>query len=319
MKPNLIIVDGHCSVGKSSLSKATARQVSLAQAAYWLHEECENHPIRQGEFSFGALDTLEGMERNRRGMLAKWEAFRESILASGKVCVTEGCFLHAYDRYFIHSIWDEDEIVAYCAQVLEVIRDLNPVLVLLHRPDLRSSLEEAFTARGQWWRDLILRRDDQHVYFKDHAYVDENSMFSAVAFEQDKMMAIFDRLDCAKLKIDTSAAQWDRYVEEITSFLGLAYQQEAPYPCDLTPYTGTYRWQDGARESKWVIQYDETKDCLYTSLFWPYMPMRCTGEDVFELISFPVELHFKRISDHWQFCVRGNYDWELNDQIFRRV
>ena len=73
-------------------------------------------------------------------------------------------------------------------------------------------------------------------------------MFSAVAFEQDKMMAIFDRLDCEKLKIDTSAAQWDRYVEEITGFLGLAYQQEAPYPCDLKPYTGTYRWQNGAAE-----------------------------------------------------------------------
>ena len=148
MKPNLIIVDGHCSVGKSSLSKAVAWQVGLHQGATWLHEECEQHPIREGEFSFGALDTVEGMERNRLGMLAKWGAFRDSILASGKVCVTEGCFLHAYDRYFIHSIWDEDEIVAYCAQVLEASQDLNPVLVLLHRPDLRSSLEEAFTARG---------------------------------------------------------------------------------------------------------------------------------------------------------------------------
>jgi hypothetical protein len=47
--------------------------------------------------------------------------------------------------------------------------------------------------------------------------------------------------------------------------------------------------------------------------------MRCTGEDVFELISFPVELHFQKTGNTLQFRVRGNYDWELNDQIFRRV
>ena len=69
MKSKLIIVDGHSSVGKSSVSKSVYHQIRLSQPAYWLHEECENHPIRQGEFSFGALDTAEGMELNRVGML----------------------------------------------------------------------------------------------------------------------------------------------------------------------------------------------------------------------------------------------------------
>jgi hypothetical protein len=189
MNTKLIIVDGHCSVGKSSISKSITKQISLHQNAYWLHEECENHPIRHDEFSFGALDTAEGMELNRLGMLTKWEVFRDSIKASGKVCITEGCLLHAYDRYFIHSSWKENEMLAYYAQVLEVLDELDPIIVFLYRPDLRKSLEKAFIARGNWWRDLILRRDDQHVYFKDHAYVDENSMFEAVEFEQGKMLA----------------------------------------------------------------------------------------------------------------------------------
>ena len=194
MQTKLIIVDGHSSVGKSSISKSVYKQLSREHEAYWLHEECENHPIRQDEFSFGELTTAEGMELNRVGMLQKWTAFRESIISSGKVCVTEGCLLHAYDRYFIHSPWNDDEINAYYAQVLEVIGGLNPLVVFLHRPDLRKSLEKAFMARGKWWRDLILKRDDDHVYFKNHVYVDENSMFEAVAFEQQKMMEIFDRI-----------------------------------------------------------------------------------------------------------------------------
>ena len=320
MNTNLVIVDGHSSVGKSSISKRVSQQISLDHGSYWLHEECENHPIRHNEFSFGSLDTAEGMERNRIGMLQKWRAFRDAITASGKICVTEGCFLHAYDRYFIHSIWDEDDIDTYCAQVLEVINELNPVIVFLYRPDLRKSLEKAFIARGQWWRDLMLRRDDQHIYFKDHVYQDENSMFSAIDFEQSKMMAIFDRLQCSKIKIDTSDEQWDHYVQEIISFIGLDYRKQAPYPCDdLQPYLGTYRWQNGTAEDTWIINYDETNHCLYTTLFWPYMPMRCTAENVFELISFPVALHFEKNRDGLQFCVRGNYDWDYNDQLFIRV
>jgi hypothetical protein len=319
MNTKLIIIDGHSSVGKSSISKRVARQISMAHETYWLHEECENHPIRHHEFSFGALDTLEGMERNRMGMLKKWRAFRESILSSGKVCVTEGCFLHAYDRYFIHSLWNDEEIVTYCSQVLEVIKGLNPIIVFLHRPDLRKSLEKAFIARGKWWRDLMLRRDDRHVYFKNHVYINENSMFSAIAYEQIKMMEIFDRLQCLKLKIDTSDEQWDHNVQEIISFIGSKYRKEDPYPCDLKQYLGTYRWQNGKAEDEWIIKYDDANQCLYTSLFWPYMPMRCAADNVFELISFPVELHFQRNKNDLQFCVHGNYEWEYNNQIFSRV
>lgn len=319
MNTKLIIVDGHCSTGKSSISKSIMKQISLERDAYWLHEECENHPIRHNEFTFGALDTAGGMEANRFGMLQKWEAFCDSIKASGKVCITEGCLLHAYDRYFIHSCWNEDEIQDYYAQVLAVLDELDPIIVFLHRPDLPTSLEKAFIARGKWWRDLMLRRDDRHVYFKDHAYVDENSMFEAIEFEQNKMLQFFDQLACAKIKIDTSEEQWDRYVRDIISLFGADFRSVVAYPCDPRPYLGTYRWQNGTENDDWIIGYDQANNCLFTTLFWPYMPMRCMVEDVFELISFPVEMHFQKDHDRMQFIVRGNYEWEYNDQLFIKL
>lgn len=319
MNSQLIIVDGHSSVGKSSISKSVYQQINRSHPAYWLHEECENHPIRSGEFRFGALDTAMGMEQNRIGMLEKWKAFRDSIVASGKMCVTEGCFLHAYDRYFIHGPWSSTEINAYCAQVLDVIKNLNPIIVLLYRPDLRKSLEKAFIARGQWWKDLILRRDDLHVYFKDHVYVDENSMFDAVTFEQSRIMEMFESLDCSKIKIDTSEEKWEQYTREIVQYSGLQYQKDDPRRCEMSPYPGAYRWQNGTENDDWIIQYDDANDCLYTTLFWPYMPMRRVKEDVFELISFPVELRFCDGADGMKFTVHGNYDWEYNEQVFIKV
>ena len=319
MNTRLIVVDGHSSTGKSSISKTVYQQISLHHEAYWLHEECENHPIRQGEFSFGRLDTKEGMEQNRAGMLQKWAAFRDSILASGKVCITEGCLLHAYDRYFIHSIWDEEEIDTYYSQVIEVIKDLDPLIVFLHRPDLRSSLEKAFIARGKWWKDLILKRDDLHVYFKDHVYLNDDSMFSAICYEQTRMMEIFGKLACLKTSVDTTGEDWNRYAGQILSVLGMDYTAVDPHPFNPERYTGMYRWQKGTEDDNWVIQYDEPSRSLYASIFWPYMPMRCMAEDVFELVSFPVEMHFVQKNGRLQFTVRGNYDWEYNDQVFIRV
>jgi hypothetical protein len=319
MNTKLLIVDGHSSVGKSSISKSVYKQICLDQNAYWLHEECENHPIRQDEFSFGELNTAEGMELNRIGMLKKWTSFRESIDASGKVCVTEGCLLHAYDRYFIHSLWNDHDIFAYYSQVLDVLHELDPILVFLYRPDLRKSLEKAFIARGNWWRELMLKRDDLHAYFQDHVYVDQNSMFDAIEYEQMKMMEIFDKLKCIKIKIDTSGEQWDQYVQEIISLFGSRYRKEDPYPCDMKQYPGVYRLQNGAEDDEWIIHYDELNKCLYTSLFWPYMPMRCMADDVFELISFPVEIQFQKDRNCMQFRVHGNYDWKYNDQLFIKV
>lgn len=319
MNTKLIIVDGQSSVGKSSISKSVYQQIDLHHKSYWLHEECENHPIRQSEFSFGALNIAEGMELNRAGMLKKWMGFRDSIQLSGQVCVTEGCFLHAYDRYFVHSIWNESEITAYYSQVLDVLHELNPTLVFLHRPNLRKSLEKAFVARGSWWRDLVLKRDDQHVYFQDHSYINEDSMFAAIEYEQMKMMDIFETMQCSKIKIDTSEEQWHSYVQKTTAFLGLVHEAINPHPFEAQQYIGTYRCQNNREKKDWVIKYDEINKCLYTSLFWDYMPMRCMADNVFELVSFPVELHFQKDNDHLQFSVHGNYDWRYNNQVFTQV
>lgn len=319
MKTKLVIVDGHSSVGKSSISKNIYKQINLNHDAYWLHEECENHPIRGNEFRFGDLNTIEGMELNRARMLEKWKLFTDSIKLSEKVCVTEGCLLHAYDRYFVHSLWDENDIFTYYSQVIETISELNPIIVFLHRPDLRKSLEKAFIARGQWWKDLMLTRDDLHVYFKTHEYINENSTFAAIEYEQSKMMEIFDRLQCSKIKLDTSEEQWDQYTQEIIAFLGLEYKKIDHHPCEIKEYLGTYQWQNEIKDEKWIINYDDVNKYLYTSLFWPYMPMKCIADDIFELISFPVELHFKKNKDGMEFRVYGNYDWEYNNQLFVRV
>lgn len=79
MKHKLIIVDGPSTVGKSSISKNVYRQIARENKALWLYEECQDHPIRKGEFSAGDIRSTEGMERNRLQMLSKWRLFSSKL------------------------------------------------------------------------------------------------------------------------------------------------------------------------------------------------------------------------------------------------
>ena len=319
MKTKLILIDGHCSVGKSSISKSVSHQVGMEHKSLWLHEECENHPIRSGEFDFGRLDTSDGMRANLDGMLNKWQAFTRMILDSGQIVITEGCLLHQYDRYFIHSIWTDQEITAYYAQVIEMLREADPFIVFLHRPDLRKSLEKAFLARGDWWKTLMLKPDEKHVFFKDHPCSGEQSMFDAIAFEQHQMARFFDTLDCAKIKIDTSAEEWEGYVRQIVTCVGGRYHEQSTVCHDPLQFVGVYQLEGGAEDELWQIGYDEANKCLFSSLFWPYMPMRCKSLNEFELISFPVELNFQLSNGALKFRASGNYDWNYNDKVFIKI
>lgn len=54
-----LIIDGPSTVGKSSVSKSVYQQIAREHSVYWLHEECANHPIRDGEERpFGQLASM---------------------------------------------------------------------------------------------------------------------------------------------------------------------------------------------------------------------------------------------------------------------
>ena len=99
MKNQLIIIDGHSTVGKSSISKGLYTQIVNKENVCWLHEECVNHPIRDLEFKAGDIHTFEGMELNRIQMLKKWREFRDEILKNEMMYILEGCCLQSFDRY----------------------------------------------------------------------------------------------------------------------------------------------------------------------------------------------------------------------------
>ncbi|HKM34066.1 MAG TPA: hypothetical protein VJY54_04915 [Lachnospiraceae bacterium] len=316
MKNQLIIVDGQSTVGKSSISKGLYMQIAGMEDVNWLHEECENHPIRNQEFEAGDIHTAEGMKRNRIQMLNKWKASRDEIMKSNKRCITEGCFLHSLDRYLLESIWDEKEIEDFYQQIIEILRPLNPLIVFLYRPNIKMSYEKAFTARGEWWKNLILGTPEPYGYFENHEYNGDESIFDGLSFEQEQMKKIYQVLKCDKLMIDTSKEDWTSYVCELTQKIGYQYRSSVNKEFDPKKYSGTYQIEKG--NNLWKIEANDDGQ-LYSSLFWPYIPMKYVENDSFEFISFPVKIMFDESKDTQQFIVEGNYDWEYNGKRFIRI
>lgn len=317
MKHKLLIIDGHSTVGKSSLSKSIYTQIANHNEVYWLHEECENHPIRDGEFIAGDIHTMEGMELNMNLMLKKWRQLTETIQSGNKICVLEGCFLHSLDRYILQSAWNEVQICNYFNEIVNILLPLNPIVIYLYRPDIKRSFEKAFLARGDHWRDLILGKPEPYGYFRCNKYTGDESIYKSLLYEQEQMDKIFNVLSCDKLKVDTTEEQWEEYVQEIIQALGYEYKRQERKIPKVCKYCGEYRRKDG--EYIWKISYDEDNKCMYTSLFWPYMPMSYLGNDMYELISFPVNLSFVENGEQISFTVSGNYDWKLNGETFIKI
>lgn len=330
MKNRLILLDGHSTVGKSSISKSVFEQLlvngsdrekSVYQNQYcgndeliWVHEECDDHPIRESELNMADIHTEKGMEANRKDLLNRWQRLAEDIAESNKVYVMEGCLLHMMDRFLLESMWTSEQIEEFYVQIIKIMEPLNPFIVFLYRPDIKKSFEEAFAARGEWWRNLVLGEPEPYGYFENHAYSGEESIFSGIIYEQDEMAKIYDLLPCRKMKMDTSAKEWKKYTAEILRAVGYQYREMTGEEFIPSNYTGKYTVEKG--EDIWSVGYDETAKSMYVSIFWPYMPIRYCGGNAFTLISFPIELQFA--ADLKSFIVNGNYEWEYNGRRFLR-
>jgi len=312
MMNRLIIIDGQSTVGKSSVANQVYKQMVGRRPVRWFHEECQDHPIRTEEFSFGDINTPEGMEKNRLGMLDLWKTLVDQV-EDHEIVILEGCFLHSIDRYLLESSWTMDQIKAYCLEVEALLAPLNPLIVHLYREDIRSSFEKAYEVRGYWWRDLIFRVTPPLCLKEGEDTATQ--IYNAVAHEQACMGQVHQVLKSDKLSIETSKEDWTAYVGQVLSLFDLTYKQKTQ-DLPATDYSGTYR-KEGS-EDLWHIKYLPDQNQYASQLFWPCMPMDYIGDQQFEMVSFPATLTFSHQDDQVSFVVEGNYDWSHNNKRFIR-
>lgn len=316
----LIIVTGISGSGKSTTSKKLAEQYRLnGIRCCWLHEEIRRHPIRDGEFSYGSLKNAADFEYNIQDMYRRWEKLVKRVLRSKSVYVMEGVLYDNIIRYFYINNYPVEKITGYYDRLAQIMAPASPIVVELLRPDVQAGLEPLYPVRGMWWKDLIMDAGD-YQYFIDHHLQGEEGVYQMWQDYQALGDAMFERLEGRKIKIDTSAGQWDSYLEQLTGYLGLKYIRPVDKKMDNPQqYCGRYTVEVDQKQHSIVIDWDG--ESLVCRSWWPTMRLRYLGGSRFTFCSFPIDLDFRRNGAGQVNTIRvsGIYDWEIVGQTMTRV
>ena len=308
----LIIITGMSGTGKSSTAQNLARQYEANGIPHrWLHEEIPGHPIRDGEFTQGSLETEEGMAKNIADMLERWSRLAAEIELSGLVYIMEGCLYQSIIRYFFNSCYSREHILNYFDRVLNILKELEPTVVFLYRPDVRSSFAQAFAVRGERWKNIILDPGEDN-YFKARPYEGEASIFAMWQEYQSLAKAHFARIQGYKIRLLTGDGQWDQHLRQLTEFMGLKYiHQEVYTVTDPWRYAGRYSAVvDGQKR---VLTFKVKDGELMGELsWWSNMLLTPLGKHEFAALSFPIRYTFDVAGLPRSVKVTEEYGWGLS-------
>ena len=306
----LIIVTGISGTGKSTTAKwlSSVLQKNGIKINY-LHEECENHPIRSDEFSHGALTSEADMDINCGLMLDRWAAFRDTVLSSDQPVLLEACLYENIVRYFFECNYPQAKILKFYDDLMDLLAPLAPAIIHLRTSDVYRTFQRVFPIRGDWWRKLIL--EDRCKYFVEHGYSGEEGNYQLARDYQNLAIMAYDRFEGSKYSLDTLKEEWDVYHQEICHFLEISFFPEKQVPIESPQdYVGQYEVIIDNRSQGFRIGYRD--GTLFCQSFWPYMALNYEGDDRFSFLSFPIELQFVRKKGQIRsVLVSGNYDWGL--------
>lgn len=312
----LIIVTGISGTGKSTTAKQLAGFIrGNGRNCLYLHEECENHPIRENEFSWGSLTSVDGMDLNCKMMLRKWAGFACGI---GETPVLlEACLYENIVRYFFECDYPEARIIKFYDDLMVLLEPLQPAIIHLRTSDVRQTFERAFAIRGQWWKKLIL--EDRCSYFLARGYEGDEGNFQLARDYQNIAIKAFDRYRGPKLQIDTLNQDWPAYQQKICDFLQIRYLPPPQIKSENNgEYEGRYEVVLKGKPSGFEVFSEGGK--LWCRSFWPYMELVREGKDRFGFLSFPIDLLFIRENSLVTGVkVRGNYDWGLCGHHLRKI
>ncbi len=248
----LIIVEGLTGSGKSIMAHFIARQLRLnGVSAEWMHEAEIPHPI-----FLESDEQLEAdIERFMEVMLERWTAFVNRTRACGQIIVIEACFFNNFiETLFMQNVTTE-HILAYGTQLEGIAAPLNPALVYLSQGDVARSLERNFLNRGEGFKDFVIRLVAGTAYAKQRELEGYDGM---VVFWQDFVAvtdALFQQLEMAKIMIDTSGGEWDRYNRQVLAFLSIPPVSEGKIPAHYAArLAGVYKDEKSDRE--FAVRYE---------------------------------------------------------------
>ena len=327
MDTRLILVDGCPGSGKSSTSQFLWRQLQQAgHTCRWYHEEERPHPVAPNK----GISNSKGFREYGRSTLVGWRDFARRARRSKEVSIIESHFFQDTVGPLLHANVKSTRTVELVQGIAESCAPLQPVLLYLHQPDYAATMRRMLDERGSRVEELYIRDSTASAYAKRRGLEGFDGLVQGWVAARAIMEQLLEGLDLPTLSIDNTAGDWDSYNRQIGDFLTITLEAApAVSKEELMAYAGTYTFQQDAAprrtggETRFARvdvsrrvggvprlapQYHH-KDTEFTialenghlvmrdyGWLWPTNHLIPLRQDVFDIRSWPFQLHFERDS-----------------------
>ncbi|MDR2686177.1 MAG: hypothetical protein LBB75_00355 [Oscillospiraceae bacterium] len=233
----LILLEGLPATGKSTISGFLRVQLERnGKKAKWIHEVASPHPVllypEDGLRSWNPpLDEYEA------SVLEKWARFSEAAAQEkDTVYVLDSSFFQAQIFFFLWNNAPYERLEKFIHKLYDAVERLRPALIYLYRENTEDSIAYLEKDRGIQGLESIWERDKARPYYRDKPAGAEG--FKQFLRDYAGFAGLlFDSLDCIKLPVEISGADWPRHRNEMLVFLALENMASPAF----YPPNGTYK------------------------------------------------------------------------------
>lgn len=150
----------------------------------------------------------------------KWQSFASKAQETDVISVFECCFLqNPLTLMLARHNADKSYIKNYINELVEIIKNLNPLLIFLFQDDVKKTFDRVIPERPKEWLDFVIEYITKQEYGKANNINGFEGMVKFYEVLRSFELDIFKTIEFKKLFVDISDLNWDRIRQDIESFL----------------------------------------------------------------------------------------------------
>ncbi|WP_148401574.1 GNAT family N-acetyltransferase [Bifidobacterium gallicum] len=216
---HLIIVEGLPGSGKSTTAQMIADELRRkGKTVVCVDEGDANHPADYADYDFPDF------EAERTAIYTKWRAFVDQ--ADADTIYVFNCVLlqNPMCETMMRFDMDADASQTYIAGMADIIKPLNPIIVYIDEPDVRTTIDRVLDERGDGWLNAVIDYHVGQAYGKHHNLQGYDGYIACLKERKRRELAMLPFLG-----LDWYSVSQDMSVQEFASlFTSVAWSLPAP-------------------------------------------------------------------------------------------
>lgn len=242
----LILVEGVPGAGKSTTARwlRDALQVQGRPVRWWFEEEL-GHPVHVFQDDDGLRDCIADLRNGRfedviQAALGCWRRFANDLRGSDTSIIVDGC-LSIYLTYTLFFYdFEESAIAAYVDEVIRIISDCDPRLILLRPTDLTHNFASVCAIRGDPWSNNHITTITSSPRGKRLGLSGFDGLVEFWSAYREMTDRLFLSIPFARIVVPGAAEDWPTSRQLLTEALSIDPGSEDKSDGDLERFVGCY-------------------------------------------------------------------------------